>query len=126
MKVLARSSVLVLVVACVSVSGAGDVNGDGSDDLIAAAPLDDNNGTDSGSARVFSGVLGESKRGRTFLVARNVHLYTDGRGCRRNKNSENFAAVRQGRSRSHSTGPPSVTARRAESRSAGRCPRCGR
>ena len=38
-----------------SVSGAGDVNGDGFADLIVGAPLDENNGTNSGSARVFSG-----------------------------------------------------------------------
>ena len=38
-----------------SVSGAGDVNGDGATDLIVGAPFDDNNGSRSGSARVFSG-----------------------------------------------------------------------
>ena len=42
----------------VSVSGAGDVNNDGFDDLIVGATGDDNNGSNSGSARVFSGVNG--------------------------------------------------------------------
>ena len=41
-----------------SVSGAGDVNGDGFDDLIVGAPNTENNGTRSGSARVYSGVDG--------------------------------------------------------------------
>ena len=43
-----------------SVSGAGDVNGDGFDDVIVGSPGDDtNNGDDSGSARVFSGKNGK-------------------------------------------------------------------
>jgi hypothetical protein len=41
-----------------SVSGAGDVNADGYDDLIVGAYEDDNAGTNSGSARVFSGADG--------------------------------------------------------------------
>jgi FG-GAP repeat len=38
-----------------SVKDAGDVNKDGYADVIAGALYDDNNGTDSGSVRVFSG-----------------------------------------------------------------------
>ena len=45
-----------------SVSGAGDVNGDGFDDLIAGGPLTDSSSaifsSNTGSARVFSGADG--------------------------------------------------------------------
>jgi hypothetical protein len=41
-----------------SVSGAGDVNGDGKDDVIVGAPYDDDGGADSGSAFVFYGGVG--------------------------------------------------------------------
>ncbi len=38
-----------------SVSSAGDFNGDGLDDILVGAPNDDNNGIDSGSAYIFFG-----------------------------------------------------------------------
>ena len=41
-----------------SVSGAGDVNGDGYDDVIVGAPYDSNGAIDLGSAKVVSGVQG--------------------------------------------------------------------
>ena len=41
-----------------SVSGTGDVDGDGVGDFIVGAKLDDENGTDSGNAQVFSGATG--------------------------------------------------------------------
>ena len=43
-----------------SVSGAGDVDGDGYDDLVVGALYDDNNGVDSGSARVIRGADGSA------------------------------------------------------------------
>jgi hypothetical protein len=41
-----------------SVSGAGDVNNDGYDDLIVGAPRSDVGGTDAGQAYVYSGQTG--------------------------------------------------------------------
>ena len=40
------------------VSGAGDVNGDGFDDLIVGALWSDNNGVDSGTVYIYSGASG--------------------------------------------------------------------
>ncbi|MCA9770995.1 MAG: FG-GAP repeat protein, partial [Myxococcales bacterium] len=41
-----------------AVSGAGDVNGDGTPDLVVGAPFSSNAGVQNGLARVFSGVDG--------------------------------------------------------------------
>ena len=43
-----------------SVSGTGDVNGDGQNDFIVGIFLDDNQGGNSGSARVVSGADGST------------------------------------------------------------------
>lgn len=41
-----------------SVSGAGDVNGDGFDDVVVGSAFDDNGATDAGSAFVYQGSVG--------------------------------------------------------------------
>jgi FG-GAP repeat len=42
-----------------SVAGAGDVDGDGLEDIIVGSPLESTNGTYSGGARVYSGADGQ-------------------------------------------------------------------
>ena len=44
------------------VSGAGDIDADGFDDLIVSTPVDATNGQFSGTARVYSGATGEELR----------------------------------------------------------------
>ncbi len=41
-----------------SVSWLGDINNDGKDEFIVGAPLDDNNGQESGTVRIFDGATG--------------------------------------------------------------------
>ena len=53
----------------VSVAGAGDVNKDGYADLIVGAHLDDDNGSNSGSARVISGLGCCPSTGQSCTVA---------------------------------------------------------
>jgi hypothetical protein len=62
-----------------SVSGAGDVNGDGLADLVIGAPLADDNGTDSGSSYVVFGKvtgaavdLADVERGNGGFVVRGI------------------------------------------------------
>ena len=57
-----------------SVSGAGDVNGDGKDDVIVGAYLDDDNGSDSGSAFIFYGGAASG----TASTAADVKITGDG------------------------------------------------
>ena len=54
-----------------SASGAGDVNGDGYDDVIVGAPLNDAGGSDAGRAYVYSGATGLLIRTFTGAAAGN-------------------------------------------------------
>ncbi len=45
-----------------AVADVGDVNGDGSDDILVGAPLEDTNGTDAGLVRLYSGSSGSILR----------------------------------------------------------------
>lgn len=45
-----------------AVSEVGDINGDGADDILVGAPLEDTNGTDAGLVRLFSGSTGNILR----------------------------------------------------------------
>jgi hypothetical protein len=72
-----------------SVSGAGDVNGDGYDDFIVGSPGDDTAGTDFGAARIYSGRTGALLR--THLgVARSFGAAVAGAG---DANGDGFADV---------------------------------
>jgi hypothetical protein len=55
--------------AGISVSGAGDVNGDGISDIILGAPLVESSGTDRGEAYV---VFGKSTRANTTMTLSNL------------------------------------------------------
>ncbi len=55
----------------VSVSGAGDINGDGLDDLIVGAPTGDDGGSDAGEAYIVYGKAGD---GTQFGTAVRIHV----------------------------------------------------
>ncbi len=58
-----------------SVSAAGDLNGDGRDDLIVGAPYDDTVGLDAGSAHVFYGSANLAQLVAPDLALRGVFAY---------------------------------------------------
>ncbi len=62
-----------------SVASAGDVNGDGFDDVISGAPFFDNGQTDEGQARVYLGNSGcETPPDVTFVFADDIVCAADG------------------------------------------------
>ncbi|MCA8956458.1 MAG: FG-GAP repeat protein [Planctomycetes bacterium] len=63
-----------------SVDGAGDVNLDGFPDLVAGAPLDDNNGTSSGMVRLLSGKDGSILRSIDGAAGEQLGFWVSGGG----------------------------------------------
>jgi hypothetical protein len=93
-----------------SVSAAGDVNGDGRDDLIVGAPYDDTAGLDAGSAYVFYGSSNLTQLAAADLALRGALAYDhfgwsvtdggnyfrDGRACVAVGAPANFGTTRHG------------------------------
>jgi hypothetical protein len=64
-----------------SVSSAGDVNGDGFDDLMVGAPFGDDGGTNAGEAYILYGsAFGASERGRMLTGSASADILTGGVG----------------------------------------------
>ena len=92
-----------------AVSAAGDVNLDGYSDFVVGAYLDDNNGQDSGSARVFSGKTGEEIY--TFYGDSPGDLFGWAVGAAGDVNSDGYADVIVGARKDDDNGSNAGSAR---------------